>query len=178
MFKEIWKKFIESQYKYLFKEDLDSMNQEIKMLQEKLKLLKKMMKGEDISYEPKKLGEINILKLRNLLSPYCKDIHLSDKIYGLTNVEEAKRFSIATKIEARKWIREAYDCDEFSFALMGYWNDGLKQFAFGIAWSDLHAFNIMVDDKKQVWIIEPQENKFIKIEDAKSPYKPLKVIMI
>ena len=178
MFNKLWKRFIEIQYKYWFKDDLESLEQEIKMLNEKIDLLKKAMKGEDISYEPEKLGEIKILELRNLLYPYCKDIHLSDTIYGLTSVEEAKRFSIATKIECRKWLREQHDCDEFSFALMGYWNDGLKQFAFGIAWSDLHAFNIMVDDKKQVWIIEPQENKFIKIEDAKSPYKLLKVIMI
>lgn len=178
MFKETWKKFIEIQYKYWFKEDLDSMNQEIEMLKEKLEFLEKMFKGEDISYEPEKLGEIKMLDLRSLLSPYCKDIYLSDKTYSLTNIKEAKRFSIATKTECRKWLREQHDCDEFSFALMGYWNEGLKQFAFGIAWSDKHAFNIMIDNEKQVWIIEPQENKFMKIEDTKSPYKPLKVVMI
>ena len=178
MFKNIWKRFIEGQYINLFGDELKELEEEVESLQNKLDILKKLFEGEDVSYEPKKLGEIGIVELRNLITPFCSDVYLSDKNYSLTSVEEAKRFSISTKVECRKWLKEEHDCDEFSFALMGYWNDGLKQFCFGIAWSNVHAFNIMVDNEKQIWIIEPQSNKFIKIEDIKYPYSPLKVVMI
>jgi hypothetical protein len=38
----------------------------------------------------------------------------------------------------------------------------------------------MVDDDKQIWIIEPQTNKWMTLEEAKvNPmYFPLRVIMI
>lgn len=129
--------------------------------------------------EPEVLGSITNSEVTNLLKPYCNDFHLSDSNYGLTSVAEAKRFSEETKVMARKWMVE-HDCDEFSFALMGYWNDGLKQFCFGIAWSNLHAFNIMIDNKKQIWIVEPQSNKFMKIEDVKdnTSYYPFRIVLI
>ena len=152
--------------------------EEVKTLNERIKDLKGMIDSGDTIDAPIPLDIIKIADLRSLLSLYCGNIYLSDTIYGLTSMEEAKKFSIETKIAARQWIKEQHDCDEFSFALMGYWNVGLKQFAFGIAWSNSHAFNIMVDEKKQIWIIEPQTNKFIKIEEAGSPYIPLRVVMI
>jgi len=130
--------------------------------------------------EPEKLGEISIFELADLFKPYCSNVNMSDRTYSLTSVPEAKRFSAETRVAARKWINEQHDCDEFSSALNGYWNDGLKQFAFGIAWSKPHAFNIMVDEQKQIWIVEPMTNKFTKIEDMKDNvlYFPLILILI
>jgi len=130
--------------------------------------------------QPEKLGEMHIKDMRHLLESHCKNVHLSDVIYGLTSMTKARAFSKATKLESKKWVKEKHDCDEFSFALMGYWNTGLKQFALGIAWSKIHAFNIMVDHNKKVWIIEPQTNKFIRIETIKTNklYYPIEVIMI
>ena len=156
---------------------IENLKKDNYLLQEEIIALKSLIKNETIN-SAKKLETISYLELKNLLSPYCENIYLSDNVFSLTSVEEAKKYSIQTKVYINKWKSEEFDCDEFSFALMGYWNLDLYQFAFGIAWSNVHAFNIMIDDKKQVWIIEPQSNKFIKIEDAKSPYTPLRVIMI
>ena len=180
-----WKKFIKSQYEHYFGNDLNNeirdMFYQIEELKEQVRVLKNLVnQDESALIQPDKLAEISIFELRMLLYPYCKNLHLSDKTYSLTSVEKAKKFSEETKVFTRKWIREQHDCDEFSSALNGYWNDGLKQFAFGIAWSKPHAFNIMVDDKRQIWIVEPMTNKFTKIEDMKdnSKYYPLTLVLI
>jgi len=186
MIKKIWKKFVKIQYEYWYEEDLNKVNSEIEKLKNQIESLKekiitlKRVYEIDEPNEPEKLGEISVFELKKLLAPYCNDIYLSDRMYGLTSVAQAKKFSEETKVFVRQWVREQHDCDEFSFALMGYWNDGLKQFAFGIAWSSPHAFNIFVDNNKQVWIVEPQSNKFMKIEDIKNnnKYYPLRLILI
>ncbi len=167
----IYKNFIKWQYNIYF-------GNEIEELRKQIVALKKV--SSSVFTEPKKLGEISIFKLADLLKPHCSNVNLSDKTYSLTSVAEAKRFSEETRVFTRKWIDKQHDCDEFSSALNGYWNDGLKQFAFGIAWSQPHAFNIMVDEEKQIWIIEPQTNKFTKIEDMKDnpKYYPLILILI
>lgn len=63
-------------------------------------------------------------------------------------------------------------CDNFSFALMGYWSDGLKSFPFGMAWSQNHAFNFMIDSDKNFWIVEPQTNQWMTLEEAKKASSP------
>ena len=130
--------------------------------------------------QPKVLGSININEVRDLLKNHSSNIQLSDVYYSLTSVDEAKKYSVETKVFAERWVVEKHDCDEFSFALMGYWNKGLEQFCFGIAWSAGHAFNIMIDSNKQIWIVEPQTNVFTKIEDVKTNnlYYPLRLILI
>lgn len=129
--------------------------------------------------EPEVLGNISISELRTLLRNKTDvPIYLSDKIYSLTSVEEAKRFNEETKVEYNKWLSEEFDCDEFANALYGFWNLDKNQFAFGIAWSNTHAFNIMVDNDLQVWVIEPQDNRFIKIEDAVGIFKISRFVII
>jgi len=152
--KNKWKEFIKKEYNRLF--------------------------PPEPKFEPKKLRIIGISQVANKIKKYCNQVYLSDVIYGLCSMTEAKKFSQQTKVAARKWIKEQHDCDEFSFALMGYWNEGLEQFCFGIAWSRYHAFNIMLDHKKQVWIVEPQNNNFIRIEDIKKNklYWPIRLILI
>jgi len=107
-----------------------------------------------------------------LLLPLCGVIYLSDNQYDLTSISEASKFTESTKVANGKWTTDAHDCDNFSFASMGYWSDGLYSFAYGIAWSQGHAFNIMIDDQKQVWIVEPQTNDYMTIDEAKAKKTP------
>ena len=151
------------------------------LFEEENNLLRGMLEGEKIN-SAKNLGTISNYDLRQLLSQYCKseDIKLSDMVYGLTSVEEAKKYSVATKVYINQWKQEEFDCDEFSFALAGYWNLDLYQFAFGIAWSATHAYNIMVDNNKDIYVVEPQTNKFIPIGEAieNHIYFPFRFIII
>jgi len=146
-----------------------------------LKVVIEEIKKQQNIVEPKRLGEISITELYAKLAKELKcAVYMSDTIYGLTSVEEAMKFSNETKVQYNIWKEEKFDCDEFSFALMGYWNKGLEQFAFGIAWSGSHAFNIMIDSNKEIWIIEPQSNAFFKLEDVKtnSLYYPMRMVII
>ena len=205
----IWKNFIKNQYIKLFKKEINSTKVEISTLKIDKSvlnldittldsLLKK--KTDEIAELREEIKELKVIltysgreevklfdtvtnvELRTLLKPHCKSymIKLSDSIYGLTTQEEAKKFTEATKLSINEWKKNEYDCDEFSFALMGYWNLDLHQFAFGVAWSKTHAFNIMLDNDGQVWIIEPQTNKFMKIDDVKDneKYYPMEMIII
>jgi len=147
---------------------------------EKLKTTIEELKKQQNLVEPKVYGTITFKELWDLLRPLTSALFLSDETYSLTTKEEAEKFSKETKVQYNKWLKEQFDCDEFSFASMGYWNEGLKQFAYGIAWSKTHAFNIMIDNKKQIWIVEPQNNIYFKLEDIKinKLYYPLRLILI
>jgi len=151
MLKKLWKKFIAKQYEYWFTE-----------------------------LEPKNYGFIGYNEVNYLLKPLTQNLFISDLYFKTTSKEEAKKFSETTRLIYREWKREKFDCDNFSFALMGYWNESLGNFAFGIAWSKSHAFNIMIDHKKQIWIVEPQTNRFYKLENIKKNklYWPLRLILI
>jgi hypothetical protein len=143
-----------------------------------LKEIAELKKEKEI-IEPKTLGTITFSDANKILSPLAENIFLSDDFYQLTDINEAKIFVQDTQVNAEQWTT-SHDCDNFSFALMGYWSEGLKSFAFGIAWSSKHAFNIMIDNNKQVWIVEPQTTKFMTLEEAKndSMYFPLRLIVM
>ena len=205
--REIWKAFIKGQYLHWYKKEIDQEEEEIDRLRseisqcridklllegtiedkknkiielnEEISDLKELLEDDDRE-EAECFGTITNADLRGLLISHSKTVKLSDMIYGLTTVEEAKEFTKATRISINEWKKEEFDCDEFSFALMGYWNLDLYQFAFGIAWTKTHAFNIMIDSDKQIWIVEPQTNRFYKIEDKKDQeaYYPMDIIMI
>ena len=131
---------------------------------------------------PSSYGTMNNTEIYNLLSKELgtSNVLISDMQLNLTTTNDALRFVQETQVAKHKYIAEGHDCDNFSFELMGYWSDGLKSFAFGIAWSQDHAFNIMIDSTKKVWIVEPQTNQFIDIPTAKSAghYFPIEIVMI
>ena len=107
--------------------------------------------------------------------------NLSDNYFNICTVDDAKVYVEASGVQYRKWIEENHDCDNFSLALLGYWSEGLYSFAFGYARSKTHAFNVMINEKTELWICEPQDNKwyqydfFLKINSEQ--YKITEVLM-
>jgi len=139
---------------------------------------------KDLSF-PSSYNTIDIYKTLSLLGEHCPDVYISDMSFDLTTQEEAAKFSEETAVQYRTWVSEKHDCDNFSFASMGYWSDGLKSFAYGIAWSTNHAYNIMIDKDKNVWIIEPQSNKWYTLDYIKENpkigeliYYPMRMIVM
>jgi hypothetical protein len=159
------------------KEILD-LNNTINLLNNNITELKKAQN----LVEPKSYGTISITELRQLLTKAfpSAQIYLSDQVYGLTTKAESMKFSIETKVQYDTWISEQRDCDEFSFALMGYWNRGLEQFAFGICWSMTHAFNIFISKDKEIFVVEPQNNRYYTIDEIKDnpKYYNMRLIVI
>lgn len=107
------------------------------------------------------------------------NIYISDAKFCLTSVTEAKNYLDAQP--RISYIPEAHDCDNFSFASMGYFSQGLYSFAYGIAWSGVHAFNFMIDSDRKFWIVEPQTNSFMSVEEAKKSgevYFPIRFALL
>ena len=176
------KPIIKRMYENLFYKEIEQNNKLIGNLNQQISDLKianeKMAIRKNIP-QPQVLGTIQLVDVYKLLSPLCKDIYLSDEYFSLTSMEEASIFSESTKVQYQSWVAESHDCDNFSFALLGYWSDSLKSFAFGTAWSNKHAFNLMIDNSKHIWICEPQTNKWTKWEDISNDmYSPLRLIIM
>lgn len=130
---------------------------------------------------PHQIDTVNMQETKQLLKNLCdvNHIYLSDWSYGLTSPALAKKFCRQTQVQYKSYSKQ-YDCDNFSFALHAYWNEQLANFAFGIAWSDTHAFNFMIDHNKKIWIVEPQSNTWYTLEQAKSSnkYYPIRMIQL
>ena len=168
----IWKNFVKKQYEYYFGDEIEKLKEEIERLNKRLE--SKKIKT------PKTMGFIDYNGVNQLFKPITQNLFISDLRFRLTSKEEAEKFTNATKLKFRRWIREDFDCDNFSFALLGYWSESLESFAFGIAWSRTHAFNIMIDKDKKIWIVEPQTNRYYTIQEAKkySIYWPIRLILL
>ena len=159
-----------------YKDDIDDYRDDIENLEDDIENLENEVINLD---DPQILGNISNQELYTLLTNKINvPLYISDRIYSLTSVEKAEIFNEETKVAYNKWLSEEFDCDEFAAALYGFWNLDNNQFAFGIAWSNTHAFNIMIDEDLQVWIIEPQNNKFIKIENAVGQYEISRFVII
>jgi hypothetical protein len=154
-----------------YKKQLDEANNIIEGQKETIKVLSDTSNIK----QPEVLGSIRYGELYGILNPITDKLYMSDEVFSTTSVEEAKVFSLKTKVFAQKWVAEDHDCDNFSFGLLGYWSDGLKSFPLGVAFSEKHAFNIFVDNDKQVWIVEPQTNEWMTIEQAKKKSSPDKL---
>ena len=129
------------------------------------------------------MDTIGLKELKEMLNNHCKNIYFSDFEYGLTSPALGKKFTRKSDIHLQKYIRNGRDCDEFSLALYNYWNKPLENFAFGIAWSDSHAFNIGIfksAGQRKIYIIEPQNNEWWKIGDIDymAKYSPIRMILL
>jgi hypothetical protein len=102
-------------------------------------------------------------------------IYLTDARYRTILKEEMQEFLNLDDIDKREYVSDMYDCDDFSFALMGAisnpeWGD----IAFGILFSKTpegkHAINCFIDKNRQVWIIEPQNDAIFALPSTWTPY--------
>ena len=92
------------------------------------------------------------------------DIYISDSNYGYINKASLVAFLAKDKTDAANYIPEDYDCDDFSFRLMGQFHvqgSGFEDKAIGIIWlqQPVHALNVCVTEERKVLLIEPQTDK-------------------
>lgn len=126
---------------------------------------------------PQYLEGIGYSELRSILKAEFPSIalHLSDRDYKTTSKTELERFMKHDLTDARQYIAEYYDCDDFSYTLMGaISNPEWGALPFGILWANIpggaHAVNCFVDKKRQVWIVEPQNDSIFACPDNWAPY--------
>lgn len=155
---------------------IKDLKENVTQLQNNIDLLTKNQTIE----QPKSLGTLSYETVNKILSQMTQNYYISDSYFQTTTKDEALKFSAKSNVWAKKWVAENHDCDNFSFALNGYWSEGLYSFSFGIAWTQLHAFNFFIDNNKQLWIVEPQTNNYMTLETAKKNknYWPWRVAML
>ena len=143
--------------------------------------IKKLICGEPESKikPPKTLDPIDASEiltiLRAELGESCR-IYLSDFNYKTTTKSELRRFLNSDETDLYTYQSEYFDCDNFSYRLMG--NLSIPNWAalpFGILWVGLpngggHALNIFIDKNREVWIVEPQNDRVYKFPENWTPW--------
>lgn len=128
---------------------------------------------------PETKGEITYSELEALLTGKSKAIFLSDETYSLITIESMKHFLDLDDTDKNKYLNNYYDCDDFSYRLMGDFSvPGWAAICIGIAWSKTHAFNVFVDSERKLYVIEPQTDSIIPFEKLQGAYKDWQVVMI
>ena len=130
------------------------------MIEKIIKFLQQFVKQIEVpELLPIGAKRIKYASLMGLLKERCPNaqIFLSDKDYLLCNKEDIVSFLIRDKTNKTEFVPNEYDCDDFSYRLMGQmsipkWSD----LAFGIVWTDKHALNCYIGEDKVFKFIEPQ----------------------
>ncbi len=129
---------------------------------------------------PRPLGleDITSAEIADVLKQNCykANIYLSDSIYSTTSIDELIRFLKADDTNEYRYVSEYYDCDDFSFRLMGQVHSvEWGALPFGIVWLTKennvnHAVNIFIDDEHEIWLIEPQNDNIFELPTGWIPY--------
>ena len=125
---------------------------------------------------PKVSGELDGISLIELLNEQvgvdCEK-RISDMNYKLIARSEMERFLKQDLTNTHKYIAEDYDCDDFSFRLMGMLSaPGWAKIAAGILWGRFpkpHAINCFVDSNHAFWLIEPQSDRIFRMPSNWEP---------
>ena len=134
---------------------------------------------------PNYLDDIDYAEIYSLLQSEfpSASLHLADRDFKTTSKTEMMRFLSKDLTDVREYVTEYYDCDDFSYALMGaISNPEWGALPFAIVWTDIyktdakkeligrHAVNCFIDKKRQVWIIEPQNDTIMECPKNWTPY--------
>jgi hypothetical protein len=89
-------------------------------------------------------------------------LYLSDNDYYTCPKETIATFLSEDPTNLEQYTSELFDCDDFSFRLMGQFHvKPYASLAFGIAWSEVHAYNVFIDSTGQVYLVEPQTDQIL-----------------
>lgn len=117
---------------------------------------------------PTSTEAITYSQLHELLSDEFPeaDIFLSDKLYRLCNLHDIERFLEQDKTNKHGYVGDIYDCDDFSYRLMGQFSiRGWSDLCLGIVWTYYHALNCVVAENGRVYFIEPQTDELLEPTD-------------
>lgn len=105
--------------------------------------------------------------------------HIGDGVYGSYSLDQLKQFLKNDGIDKKKYVKNSTDCDNFALMLAGREAEWFSNITaevgstFGIIHGDIrksedsqefrpHAVNMFIDDKGEVWLIEPQTDEIFK----------------
>lgn len=141
----------------------------VKQIEKKLKAIRASgaIPSEDIIEAYKKAFKITT----NMLNEKRTCFHISDESYKPIDMEKLKQFLKDDPCNLQEYNLHDYDCDDFSFALMGalHMNREMAACPFFITWADTpkggHAVLTFYYDG-EVKIIEPQTDEIFDIPEG------------
>lgn len=112
------------------------------------------------------IDHLELHKIIDGVFPGVRNLRMMDKQSQTINSKEVLSLLINTKIIKQDYVIQKYDCDDYAFALKGFFSQkGLSNSTFGIMISRTHAYNFFLDEEKQLWIMEPQSSKVFLAKD-------------
>lgn len=123
--------------------------------------------------------------MSNLRMNSRADIHIGDRDYFAYSLEDLKGFLKRDVTDQHLYKPECFDCDDFSYVTLGREKEWFGTTAtleskhnkcgstFGVVWGDIrytedetesnpHSVNFFVDEKLELWLIEPQSDQMWK----------------
>ncbi len=138
-------------------------------------IAKLIMKYYQLIFHPASEGGINSKTIEKLFG--FKNVFCSDGAYKIPKKQDIIEFLKLHIFRFRKYVPEKYDCDNYSFSLMGMFTNLMSGYAIGIVWVHApegnHALNFFINKNLKIWYIEPQTNVIFQNKN----YKPYLVIM-
>ena len=108
--------------------------------------------------------------------PSATHIYISDNLYWLCSEDDIKNFLSIDATNKGKFIDDEYDCDDFSYRLMGQLSTPeWSGIAFGVVWSDTHALNCFISDTGEFYFLEPQSDM---LQKALEPWQGSEILFI
>ena len=112
-------------------------------------------------------------KIHDVIRKYTSNKYVSDRDFKTMDITQFEKMLNYSPIRYIPYTKEIFDCDDYSFALMGLMKLFIPDIAFGIIWTNTHAFNFFIDNNHKLWFVEPQNNKIVDSIDD-----PIQIMMI
>jgi len=112
-----------------------------------------------------------------LKNKYYADIRIPDSELYFTNYDKIIDIIREDLVDTRTWILNKFDCNSFSGVFAALCK--LKYYLHvGNVWSwtSMHAFNLIITDEKDLYILEPQTDQIWEADNLPDVYKPYYVI--
>jgi hypothetical protein len=117
-----------------------------------------------------------IFDILNKITPSATHIYISDSLYWLCSKQDIDNFISQDDTNKMGYITEERDCDDFSYRLMGQLSiPDWSGIAFGIVWTNVHAFNCLIDESGKFYFVEPQSGK---LYETIQPYMGNEILFI
>lgn len=113
-----------------------------------------------VSNRPIELQEIYNILLAQFPGIDFDVIKLSDSVSILCNMDDVAYFLAEHEANKFPYVAEYYDCDDYALKMAGDFS--IPQWAnlcIGEIWTDTHAFNILINEDKEILFVEPQTNE-------------------
>lgn len=120
-----------------------------------------------------------IFNVLNAVTPNATHIYISDNKYWLCSKQDIETFLSFDKTNKETYVPEEYDCDDFSYRLMGQFSiKNWSGIAFGIVWTNVHALNCLIDDTGKFYFVEPQRDFSSSLKESLEDWQGNEILFI